>query len=143
MKRRRLNAQGRNTKRDLLIGRFLYPEAEKLRRPQSRQDCPDIRPCPYVGCRHNMYLDVTEVGTVREPDHEPWDVPAEFSCLLEIVAAGARTLEEIGQIMGITRERARQIYEEGMTKVREADEDFDELMPVTETDPKVRLKVVL
>jgi len=129
MKRRALNIRARFNKRDLMIGRFLYPEAENLKRPENRKDCPDIRPCPYVGCKYNMYLDVTEAGGIREPDHEPWDVDPAFSCILEIVAAGARTFDEIAEIMGITRQRAQQIFAEGLEKVREVDEDFQELVP--------------
>lgn len=100
--------------RQVVVGRLLYPEAEALPRPRTRADCIDgPRPCPYVGCRHNLYLEATQHGALalRDPKREPWAVPAEHSCVLDIVDAnpGGMTLEEVGGILGLTRERIRQI----------------------------------
>lgn len=74
----------RITKRDLEAGRVLYPPVH-VRRPKTRGDCVDgIRPCPFVGCKHHLYLDVTPSGSVKLnfPDLEP-DQMGE-TCALDI-----------------------------------------------------------
>jgi DNA-directed RNA polymerase sigma subunit (sigma70/sigma32) len=39
----------------------------------------------------------------------PEDVPPDESCVLDLVDEGLQTLDRIGQIFGLTRERIRQI----------------------------------
>jgi len=49
----------RMTKRELEIGRMLYPETDYYK-PRTRAECVDgPRPCPYVSCQHHLYLDVS------------------------------------------------------------------------------------
>lgn len=96
------------------VGRLLYPEAERLQRPRARAECEGgPRPCPWVGCRHNMYLEVTQHGAIafRQPGREPWDVRPEHSCALDLADAhpGGMTLDEVGQVFEVSRERIRQI----------------------------------
>lgn len=90
-------------------------------RPRTRAECVDgLRPCPWVGCRHHLYLDVNpETGSIKfnYPDLEP-DELAE-TCALDIAAGGGITLEEVGGIMNITRERVRQIELRGLIVLRE------------------------
>ncbi len=81
-------------------------------RPQTRAECRDMpRPCPFVGCRFHLYLDVNpRNGNVKYnfPDKEPWQL--EVSCSMDVAEAeGGVTLEEIGQVMNLTRERVRQV----------------------------------
>jgi hypothetical protein len=80
--------------------------------PATRGDCNRraIRPCPYVGCRHHLYLDVNpENGTIKLnfPDLEVWELPE--TCSLDVAERGGVTLEEVGEILNLTRERIRQI----------------------------------
>lgn len=90
---------------------LLYPET--VERPKTRADCAGVaRPCPYVGCRHNLYLDAKGNQSLRFnfPDLEPWEMPSDRSCVLDIVEQqGPLTLEETGAALNMTRERARQI----------------------------------
>lgn len=80
-------------------------------RPRSRADCIDgPRPCPFVGCKHNLYADV--VGKrgllkVNFPDLDPTEMGP--SCALDVADEGDQTLEQVGALMNITRERVRQI----------------------------------
>lgn len=80
-------------------------------RPRTRAECIDgPRPCPWVGCRHHLYLDVNpETGSIKfvHPDQEPWDL--DRSCSLDVAEEGEHTLEELGGLLNLTRERARQI----------------------------------
>src|SRR5690606_3867534 len=47
----------RMTKRELEIGRLLYPETDYWK-PRTRAECVDgPRPCPFVSCRHHLYVD--------------------------------------------------------------------------------------
>lgn len=81
-------------------------------RPRTRADCEDRseRPCPWVGCKYHLYLDVDpETGSivVNFPDLEPWELT--HTCTLDVAAQGGLTLVEVGDIMNLTRERIRQI----------------------------------
>ncbi len=91
------------------VGALLYPE--HFKRPSTRADCIDApRPCPYVGCRHHLYLDVGHRGSIKFnfPDLEPWELT--WTCALDIADAGERpAFETVGRLLNITRARAQQI----------------------------------
>jgi len=75
-------------------------------RPKTRGDCIDgPRPCPWVGCRYHLYLDVVYIKTkgrarivYRHPGKEPWELV--FSCALDIADMGPHSLDEIGVFIG-------------------------------------------
>lgn len=103
--------------------RLLVPEAPAVaaKRPRTRADCASVaRPCPWVGCAHNLFLDVTDAGgiTFRQPGVEPWDVKGP-SCALDVAAEDGLRGVDIGEIYGITRERARQIEAGALEKLRD------------------------
>jgi hypothetical protein len=90
-----------------------------LTKPRRRADCLEgLRPCPFVSCRYNLYLDVRGDGVLRInfPDREPSEMTA--SCALDLAADGPRTLEAVASIMGMSKERARQIEVAGLDKVK-------------------------
>jgi len=93
-------------------------------RPRSRADCINTpRPCLFVSCKHNLYLDVNpETGSIKLnfPDKEIWEL--EETCALDVADKGGITLEEVGAIMNLTRERIRQVETRGLLKLREATE---------------------
>ena len=101
----------RLTKDEQRINALLYPERNYWK-PRTRGDCASFgRPCPYVSCRHHLYLDVDErSGSIRlnYQDKEVWEL--EHSCSLDIAESPHDlTLEDVGEIMAVTRERVRQI----------------------------------
>src|SRR5262245_15015702 len=49
----------RMTKRELEIGRLLYPETD-YDKPRFRAECAEgPRPCPFVSCKYHLYIDVS------------------------------------------------------------------------------------
>ena len=108
----------RMTKRELEIGRLLYPEAD-YDRPKMRSECVDgARPCPFVSCKHHLYLDVSaRTGAIKLnfPDLEVWEMTE--TCALDIADRGGTTLEEVGAIMNLTRERIRQVEVKALAKL--------------------------
>lgn len=96
-------------------------------RPRWRADCVDgPRPCLYVSCKHHLYLDVNpQTGSVKLnfPDKEIWEL--EETCALDVADRGGITLEEVGAIMNLTRERIRQVESRGLYKLRVAASEDD------------------
>jgi hypothetical protein len=104
---------------ELRQGAELYPPVD-LERPRTRADCgAEQRPCPWVACKHHLYLDINpETGSIKlnYPDREPWEL--EHSCALDVADTGAKTLDEIGEITNLTRERIRQVEVRGLRKLQ-------------------------
>lgn len=91
----------------------------KIFRPQTRDECANVpRPCLFISCRYNLYLDVSEDGKVRFnfPDREPHEMVA--SCALDLANDGPRTLDIVGALLGMSKERARQLEATGLEKVK-------------------------
>jgi len=90
--------------------------------PETRGDCvTGPRPCPYVSCKHHLYLDVSpRTGTIKLnfPDLEVWEL--KHSCSLDVAQAGGVRLEDIGELLNITRERARQIEIQAAAAIEES-----------------------
>jgi len=109
----------RMTKRELEIGRLLFPETDYWK-PRNRAECAEgPRPCPFVSCKHHLFIDVSpRTGAIKLnfPDLEVWDLGE--SCALDVADRGGITLEEVGVIMNLTRERVRQLETRGLTKLR-------------------------
>jgi hypothetical protein len=92
----------------------------RRRLPLTRQGCDAVpRPCPHVGCRHHLYLDAQPGGNLRVAfaDLEPEQL--QYSCSLDIADGGPRILDEMATVLGVTRERTRQIFERALRKFRE------------------------
>lgn len=121
-------AMKRLTREELRRGALLYPPVE-VPRPRTRAECEvEIRPCPWVACKHHLYLDVNpETGSIKInfPDLEPWELP--HTCALDVAERGGITLEEVGEIMNLTRERIRQVEVRGLFKLRAASPSPEEL----------------
>jgi hypothetical protein len=105
-----------------------YPE--DVERPQTRADCKGHEgPCPFVSCSHHLYLDVNPSGTVKinHPGREPWELKE--TCSLDVADRDATTLEEIGELLGLTRERIRQYEERILRKLRVENPDLAPPVP--------------
>ena len=109
----------RLTRAELAREALLAPPVDEPR-PQTRAECKDApRPCPWVACKHHLYLDINpDTGSIKLnfPDLEPWEL--DHSCALDLADEGARTLEEIGVYTNLTRERVRQVEVRGLLRLR-------------------------
>lgn len=113
------------------------PEEQGLRRdlesmrPRYRSECVDgPRPCIFVSCKYHLYLDVNpRTGSVKLnfPDKELWEL--EQTCALDVADQGGITLEEVGEIMNLTRERVRQVETRGIQTLQSIVDDDIERLP--------------
>ena len=121
-------AMKRLTREELRLGALLNPPVD-IPRPTSRAVCSaEARPCPWVACKHHLYLDVNpETGSIKInfPDLEPWELKE--TCALDVADRGGITLEEVGEIMNLTRERIRQVEVRGLLKLKMASPSPEEL----------------
>ena len=109
----------RLSKAELNRGKELYPEMDYWK-PRNRAECKDMeRPCPFVSCKYHLYIDVHPVrGSIKLnfPDLEIWEMTE--TCALDVADRGGITLEEVGEIMNLTRERVRQVETAGLSRLQ-------------------------
>jgi hypothetical protein len=121
-------AMKRLTREELRQGALMYPPVD-IPRPTTREECRgEMRPCPWVACKHHLYLDINpETGSIKInfPDLEPWEL--QHTCALDVAERGGITLEEVGEIMNLTRERIRQVEVRGLLKLKMGSPSQDEL----------------
>lgn len=122
--------QHRDLRRGLVIAGEDYASEDTsildhVERPRTRAECPPPelledgtlrRRCPWVGCRHHLYLDVTATGGLSFPggaNEAAWKI--ERCCSLDEAERVGQSydanlsLDECGEIFGVSRERVRQI----------------------------------
>jgi len=113
----------------LARGRLLYPETI-YDRPEKRRDCArGLRPCPYVGCKYHLYLCVNpQTGSIKfnHPDKEVWEL--EQTCALDMADQGGMTLDGVGKMMNLSRERIRQLEHKMATMIGIEDQENDGLL---------------
>ncbi|MCA9669150.1 MAG: DNA-binding protein [Myxococcales bacterium] len=117
--RSRTIAMKRLSKEEIRQGAELLPFMD-YQRPRTREACTGgIRPCPYVSCKHHLFLDVNpETGSIKLnfPHLDVWEMAD--TCALDVAERGGITLEEVGEIMNLTRERIRQVEVRGLLKLK-------------------------
>ncbi len=110
-----------------MLAEGTLPEIVDYERPINRSECRQAkRPCLYISCRYHLYLDVNPMtGSIKInfPDKEVWQL--EETCALDVAERGGVTLEEVGEIMNLTRERIRQVEVAGLEKLRSGHEDLE------------------
>lgn len=90
--------------------------------PRTRRECPN-GPCPHVGCRYHLWterrldrrgavVDLRETAAFGNVDH---------TCVLNEIACGPLTLEAIGGLFHLSRERVRQIEADALARLRDGD----------------------
>ena len=98
---------------------LVYPS--DVERPKCREECATMpRPCPFVSCSHHLYLDVNpQTGAIKLnfPHLEVWEMAE--TCSLDVADRGGITLEEVGAILNLTRERIRQVEVRGLGKIKD------------------------
>ena len=111
---KRLSAQEREETEAIL-------EEVDSQRPRSREECRRAdRPCPFVSCKYHLFLDVNpHTGSIKLnfPDLEVWELSE--TCALDVADRGGITLEEVGELLNLTRERIRQVEAAGLDKLRD------------------------
>ena len=89
-------------------------------RPRTRGECKsEPRPCVRITCRYNLWLNVSRRGTVKfnHPDLEPDEMPAGWSCALDVADRGTNSLLAVGRALNIVRERVRQIEKKALKRL--------------------------
>jgi len=106
--------------------------------PRTRADCEGPGVCVKIGCRFNLAISVNDHGNIKieggpalRNTDRGWRGPADFderviewletaseTCALDAAERGGMTLEEVGELLNMTRERARQIEEGALRKLR-------------------------
>ena len=90
---------------------------ERFPRPRNARECRPGAPgrwwgkaaCPYISCRQHLGLTVTEAGGVKLLTGLD---DGRGSCALDLAGEGARTLEEVGEVLGVSRQRMEQTEKE-------------------------------
>lgn len=91
-------------------------------RPRVRGECVDgPRPCPYVGCRYHLFTDTLQKGSLRLQGKGTIDdlLAMAQTCALDVADEGGATLDAIGLLMTVHRERIRQIEKAALRKLRQ------------------------
>ena len=79
------------------------------RRPRTRGDCEGgVRPCPWVSCKYHLWHD--------RQDDDVFSLPE--TCALDVGQHGPHSRDEIGALLGLSRERIRQYEVAAVEKLR-------------------------
>ena len=91
-------------------------------RPRTRRGCPK-GPCPHVACRFHLWTDrcLDGHGAVVDLKETALFGDRAHTCTLHEIARGPKTLEEIGGLFDLSRERVRQIEADALARLRDAD----------------------
>lgn len=90
-------------------------------RPRVRGDCSEhARPCLFVSCRYNLFLDVQSTGAVKLAGaaSAPDEMDPEWSCALDVADRGPHEGSAIAKVLGVTDERVRQIFQGSLAKLK-------------------------
>lgn len=97
------------------------PVVRDAEAPRTRAECPETRPCPWVACRYHLLVDVgrgqrrdllLKARYFREDRADQIVAALEAmpdTCALDVAERGALSDGEIGELIGVTRQRAEQI----------------------------------
>ncbi len=88
-------------------------------RPKTRGDCKNgPRPCPWMGCRNHLATDITHQGQLRI-NFDPFDGQGRETCALDVADRDGQSLDQVGQIMELSRERVHQIEQKACEKLHQ------------------------
>jgi len=105
--------------RSLVRLRVVEDELPEL--PWFRGDCANVpRPCPFVSCRHNLYLDVSSRGAIRLnfPALEPGEMPAQSSCALDVAERGGMREDAVAATLNVNRRWVQKIEARAFRKLQ-------------------------
>lgn len=103
-------------------------------RPLVRSDCQGgVRPCPWVGCRHHLFLEVDAAGALHVPvGTQPWQL--EHSCALDLAREGGLSAQEVGDALRLSHTAVLQIERRALAKAMR-DPVFAELVAARRVHP--------
>jgi len=109
----------RLSRSEVALGKLLALPLVGVKRPVTRGDCEHAaRPCPWVSCKYHLYLDVDpETGSLKInfPGVPPDELGLlEDTCVLDVADRGGITFDAVGELLNVTRERARQLEASGL-----------------------------
>lgn len=123
-------------------------------RPKKRSECKGgPRPCHWLACKYHLFFDVSPSrGSIKcnfplSPPPLPGQPPPNDlelqqvlhwvpeTCALDVQDRGGVTLEEVGVILNVSMERARQIEQDALAKVRRALGDHHRPAPASAAGP--------
>lgn len=108
---------GELTKDELRFAAEIAELEIEAERPRNRLECADgPRPCPWVSCRYNLYLDVTpSTGSIRV--NLPIAVEdMKESCVLDFDER-PQSQDQIGDLFGLSRQRVQQIEQGSLDRL--------------------------
>jgi hypothetical protein len=130
-----LPERARRSARLKVVESLELPESWEMRAgvPKTRTECRGApRPCPYVSCRHHLWLRLQEEqpgnpqrGRQGATTLRPSTMD---SCSLDVAERGRATYEEIGAMLGVHRTRVQQIEAAAVAKLRARGVHVDELL---------------
>jgi hypothetical protein len=88
-------------------------------------------PCPYVGCKNHLSVEVTQAGGLRTlyPHWHPKASDDEPTCSLVEARKGCRSSADVGKMFGVTPDRVTQIIAGAIAKLaRELDASRDDVL---------------
>jgi hypothetical protein len=115
----------RASRRRLVVEGLANPTPREVTRPSTRADClaggsNAERPCPFVSCRHHLALEVRKTGSIIFTFAEDTDLEQlPQTCALDVADQGAHTLEEVGALLNVSRERIRQLEHIALSAIPE------------------------
>lgn len=141
----------RLSKRELERGRMEAPEyvTDAYDRPKTRGDCLNgehaQRPCPFVSCTHHAFLDVDDQTGSIKINHPPADDSDEalaemlhampYTCALDMADDGGDTLDRVGIMLRVSRERCRQLEVQALAKLSALGAELAILAELAEPEP--------
>src|SRR5690606_20279208 len=97
----------------------LTPEDEAILaahpRPRTRGECPTERPCPFVSCRHHLYLEVLRSGALRLSQLEVWEMRE--TCSLDVAERGGITHGEVAQLLDLDSDHIQGSQRQALAKL--------------------------
>jgi hypothetical protein len=107
---------GQLTKAELRFGAQIAELEIEAERPRNRTECASgPRPCPWVSCRYNLYLDVNPSGSIRVNLPIAVEQMTE-SCVLDFDER-PQSQDQIGELFGLSRQRVQQIEQETLARL--------------------------
>lgn len=98
-------------------------------RPRTRAECKDgPRPCPWVGCKHHLAIDVNRAGSLKLNFGRSELEALPETCSLDVADRGGQTIETVARVLNLRIDRIRQIEQAVLERpnVRQALRDFYE-----------------